>query len=93
MQIASFLRPVIVSPVACPDLPYFPTLSHNGIIFGNKITEYNTRFDFLISNFRLVLNAVGFLLGNSQASEFYMPTFRNTLFHFHRQVGTYLPMN
>jgi len=30
----------------------------------------------------------------SPASEFYMPTFRNTLFHPHRQVGTrtYLPM-
>jgi len=39
---------------------------------------------------------VCFLLGNSPASEFYMPTFRNTLFHFHRQVGacriyTHLP--
>ena len=36
-----------------------------------------------------------FLLGNSPASEFYMPTFRNTVFHLHRQVGiihTYLPM-
>ena len=42
---------------------------------------------FLISNFRHVLNAVCFLLGNSPASEFYMPTFRNTLFHLHRQVG------
>jgi hypothetical protein len=31
---------------------------------------------FLISNFRRVLNAVRFLLGNSPASEFYMPTFR-----------------
>ena len=30
---------------------------------------------FLISNFRRVLNAVCFLLGNSPASEFYMPTF------------------
>ena len=28
-----------------------------------------------------------FLLGDSPASEFYMPTFRNTLFHLHRQVG------
>jgi hypothetical protein len=28
-----------------------------------------------------------FLLGNFPASEFYMPTFRNTLFHLHRQVG------
>jgi len=33
----------------------------------------------LISNFRRVLNVVCFLLGNSLASEFYMPTFRNTL--------------
>ena len=30
---------------------------------------------------------VYFLLGNSPASEVYMPTFRNTLFHLHRQVG------
>jgi len=29
---------------------------------------------------------VCFLLGNSPAPEFYMPTFRNTLFHLHRQV-------
>ena len=28
-----------------------------------------------------------FLLGDSPASEFYTPTFRNTLFHLHRQVG------
>ena len=52
---------------------------------------------FLISNFRRVLNVLRFLLGNSPASEFYMPTFRNTLFHLPRQVGmknrhTYLPM-
>jgi len=33
----------------------------------------------LISNFRRVLKVVSFLLGNSPASEFYMPTFRNTL--------------
>jgi hypothetical protein len=35
---------------------------------------------------------VCFLLGNSPASEFYMPTFRSTLFHLHRQAGTYLAM-
>jgi hypothetical protein len=28
-----------------------------------------------------------YLLSNSPASEVYMPTFRNTLFHLHRQVG------
>ena len=42
---------------------------------------------FLISNFRRVLNVVCFLLGNSPTAEFYMPTFRNTLFHLPRQVG------
>jgi hypothetical protein len=35
----------------------------------------------LISNFRRVLNVVCFLLGNSPEAKFYMPTFRNTLFH------------
>jgi len=45
---------------------------------------------FLISNFRHVLNNVCLQLGNSPASEFYMPTFRNTLFHLHRQVCTCL---
>ena len=29
---------------------------------------------------------VCFLLGNSPVSEFYMPTFRNTLFHLHRPM-------
>ena len=43
---------------------------------------------FIISNFRLVLNVVCCLLGNFPASEFYMPTFRNTLFH----LNTNLPM-
>jgi hypothetical protein len=42
---------------------------------------------FLISNIRLALNAVCLLLNNSPASEFYMLTFRNTLFHLHRLVS------
>ena len=41
----------------------------------------------LVSNFRHVLNVACFLLGNSPESEFCIPTFRNTLFHLHRQVG------
>jgi hypothetical protein len=50
---------------------------------------------FLISNFRCVLYVVCFLLGNSSESEIYLPTFRNILFHLHRQVGEegiYLPI-
>jgi len=30
---------------------------------------------------------VCFLLSNSPVPEFYIPTFRNILFHLHRQVG------
>ena len=44
-------------------------------------------------------NVLCFLLGNYQASGVYMPTFRKTLFHLHRQVDVsristhiYLPM-
>ena len=33
-----------------------------------------------------IFHVVCFPLCNSPASEFYMPTFRNTLFHLHRQV-------
>jgi hypothetical protein len=52
----------------------------------------NVKIDiFLISNFRRVLYVVRVLLGNSPASEFYIPTFRNTLFHLHRQVGKEFP--
>jgi len=34
-----------------------------------------------------MLNVVFFLLGNSPLSEFYVPTFRNILLHFYKQVG------
>jgi hypothetical protein len=47
---------------------------------GHSLSDKTYRF--LISNFRHVLNVVCFLLGNSPASEFYMPTFRNTLVTF-----------
>jgi hypothetical protein len=54
-----------------------PFLQHgkNAILVNCEITAVH----FLISNFRHVLNVVCFLLGNSPASEFYVPTFRNTL--------------
>ena len=42
---------------------------------------------FSVSNFRRVLNVACCLLGNFPASEFHMPTFRDNLFHLHRQVG------
>ena len=50
--------------------------------YGLQDREFNFRKEqkiFLISNFCPVLNVVSFLLGSSPASEFYKPTFRNTL--------------
>ena len=47
----------------------------------------NKYVKFLVSNFHRVLNVVCFLAGNSPASEFYMATFRNTLFHLYRKLG------
>jgi hypothetical protein len=41
----------------------------------------------LISNFCHVLIVVNFLLGDSTASEVYVPMFQTTLSHLHRQVG------
>ena len=50
-------------------------------------TVVHYSLNILIANFRRVLNVVCFLLGNSPASEFYMPKFRNTLLHLHRRIG------
>ena len=52
----------------------------------------NNNLNKIILNFHHVLNVVCFLLGNSPVSEFYMPTFRNTLFHLHGRVGIYPPV-
>jgi hypothetical protein len=46
-------------------------------LLGMKLT-HPTR-TFMISNFRLVLNVVCFLLDDSPAAVVYMPTFRNTV--------------
>jgi hypothetical protein len=40
----------------------------------------------LTTNFRHVVNVVLFLLGDSPASTFSVPTFRNTLLHLHRSL-------
>jgi hypothetical protein len=45
----------------------------------NSEMNTNKYIMFLISNRRRVLNVVCFLLGDSSASEFYVPTFRNNV--------------
>jgi len=47
----------------------------------NEISNY---LRYLISNLRRVVNVAFFLLGDFPASECYVPTFRNTLFHLRR---------
>jgi hypothetical protein len=51
------------------------------VVFFFVATEIREIFGklFFILNFRRVLNVVCFLLGNSSAPEYYVPTFRNTL--------------
>ena len=60
---------------------------HRNMLEYVRYTNSLSIYMFLISNSRRVLYVACFLLGNSPAPEFYMPTFRNTLFHL------YLPIN
>ena len=48
-------------------------------VHETKRLTRNMVIEFLISSFRRVQNVVCFLLGDSPASDLYMPTFRNTL--------------
>jgi len=44
------------------------------------------------NDYLTILLIAFFLLGDSPASEFYVPMFRNTLFHLHRRYRLTLPM-
>jgi hypothetical protein len=73
---------------SCPSVSNEHSVIHSTAKFTKyfkqlKVNNFNL---FLIWNFRCVLNVVFFLFGDSPASEFYMPTFRNTLFHLHRRL-------
>jgi len=64
-------------------------------VYCHRVTTPLQLINVSYHNFCRVLNVMCFLLGKSPASEFYMPTFRNTLFRLHRRVGilhTYPPM-
>ena len=74
--------------MACTRVTFIFTLHHE--------RERNLVFSLMDLGIRhFFVNVVCFLLGNSPASVFYVPTFRSTLFRLHRHVGmkdTYLPM-
>jgi hypothetical protein len=60
-----------------------PSWSHVRPIDNHAVSEV------CVDNFRKAYYiVVCFLLGNSPASEFYMPTFRNTVFCLHRPMKT-----
>ena len=59
---------MLIIPVFCYQVAHIEF--HSDISFSGV---------FFISSFRLVQNVVCFLLGDSPASDLYMPTFRNTL--------------
>jgi hypothetical protein len=58
---------------------------------SHNITTANISFEnvakFQNGEWLQQIKVACFIRGNSPASEFYMPTFRNTIFLFHRQVG------
>ena len=63
---------------AKPIPAYFNVTINKNTWIKNEKSRTNAKL-FLVSNIHHVLNVVCFLLGNSPASEYYMPTFRNTL--------------
>ena len=59
----------------------------NNPVYLHILLNHNRCLRSLIRVFVTVQNyVVCFLLGDAPASEMYMLTFRNTLFHLHRQV-------
>jgi hypothetical protein len=48
IQYTKRIRCIILSSIACSDLPFFPTLSHKGYDFlGENVAEHKMCFDFL----------------------------------------------
>jgi hypothetical protein len=59
------------------------------ILLQNSATldkHFQTSSQFFISNFRRAVNVAFSLLGDTPPSEFYLSTFRNTLFHIHKSL-------
>ena len=83
LHINNIETPTAINDIIAPE--EYQTLwweTREGLFWIPGIPRQITRL-FLISNFRPVLSVVCFLLGDSPASQFYMPTFRNTLSHLH----------
>jgi hypothetical protein len=66
---------------------YHRKVSHSVETIKPDVCAVTAAFDPRICTPAVKQFLVCFLLGNSPASEFYMPTFRNTLFHLHKRIG------
>ena len=81
---------IIIREAACEKMDRIKR-THNKVrwrAFVNTVVsvmnQIKTKWKILISNFRRVLIVLFFLLDDSPPSDFYVPTFRNNLFHLHR---------
>jgi len=86
---------ILVATVVLPDAlpPHMPATNKDYRLCLLTLCSLRICSSYLTVN---MPGLVSFLLGNSPASEVYMPTFRTTLFHLHRQVAvcriyTHLP--
>jgi hypothetical protein len=58
-----------------------------GFFFCTEVSERQPSILRVDKKGNLLFESCMLFLGDSPASEFYMPTFRKTLFHLHKQVG------
>ena len=70
---AIFIRPIL-----------YPISFYNGRRIQKVLSSHGIKNSI---TWNIIHKVVCFLLGNSPASQFYMPTFWSTLFHLHRRVG------
>jgi hypothetical protein len=54
IQHAVRMRRILLSSVACPDVPYFSTLSHKRQDFRKRIIEFKVIFGKKITEFKVI---------------------------------------
>jgi hypothetical protein len=81
------IRSRVLCSQACVSSWYLLLAPEGVALCRNYAVAVAATFDSRIRTPTVEQFFVRFLLGNSPASEFYMSTFRNTLFHLHRRIS------